>query len=274
MSNELVVQNGLDEIELTQKMCNQLMKTKHYAKMGEEGIFAILCKAKSMGLNPIDALNGQFYMVQGKLGMSAEMMANLIRKAGHSISKDSKSTDTCCILNGKRKDNGDTWQMKFSIEDAKRAGIYKNMWEKYPQAMLYNRCLSFLARQLFPDVIQGVSYTKEELDEISDSKTSYSNKSNFDPNQLAPTVFEEVKVETISQQQAEEFKKILNDCSDEYKKEVTASVKEITGIEKPKWADIPLSCYEKLHKAAVENRMLYQGKLAKQDIENLEVVDE
>lgn len=268
MSNELIIQNNVDEIESTQKMCTMLMKTKHYAKMGEEGIFSILCKAKSMGLNPMDALNGQFYMVNGKLGMSAEMMASLIRKAGHSICKDPKSTDTCCILNGKRKDNGDTWQMKFSIDDAKRAGIYKNMWEKYPQAMLYNRCLSFLARQLFPDVIQGVSYTKEELDEISDSKSS--NRVAFNPDQLAPSQFEDVKIDTISGEQADELTKVLSECSDDYRKESWRTIQELTGKTKPKMTEIPSASFDYQLRAAMSNRTLYQSSLAKQDNETQE----
>ncbi|WP_044881403.1 hypothetical protein [Neochlamydia sp. EPS4] len=57
--------------------------------------------------------------------MSAFMMNQLIRQAGHSISKDPKFDDTQCILQGKRTDTGDTWTKIFSIADAKRAGIYR-----------------------------------------------------------------------------------------------------------------------------------------------------
>ena len=266
MSNELTVTQNFDvssDIESTQKMCAMLMKTKHFSKMGEEGIFSILCKAKSMGLNPMDALNGQFYMVNGKLGMSSEMMASLIRKAGHSISKDPKSTDNCCILNGKRKDNGDTWQMKFSIDDAKRAGIYKNMWEKYPQAMLYNRCLSFLARQLFPDVIQGVSYTKEELDEISDSK-----KQRFEQ-PMAEIEYQEIK-EVITTEQAESLGETLAQCDPAYLQKVWKTLRDMIPPIKD-LREIPVSIFDRLMSAALKNRESYQPQLAKTDSETQEI---
>lgn len=145
----------VEDLQNTHKMCQALMQTPHYKKMGAEGIFAIVQKAKAMKLNPLEALNGGMYCVNGKVEMSSIMMATLIRNAGHSFTKDKRSDDTICILHGKRKDNGDTWTESFSIADAKRAGIYKNTWEKFPRNMLFARALSNLARQLFPDVIGG-----------------------------------------------------------------------------------------------------------------------
>lgn len=160
----------LNDIDAMQKMAQKLMQSKHYQAMGEAGIFAIVQKAKSLGINPLEALNGGLYYVNGKVGMSTEMMACLIRQAGHSISKDPKSDNNICILNGKRADTGDTWTIRFSMDDAKKAGIAKHMYEKWPAIMLYNRAMSTLARQLFPDVIKGAGYTMDELKEISASK--------------------------------------------------------------------------------------------------------
>ncbi len=152
----------MEDLQNTQKMCHALMQTPHYKKMGAEGIFAIVQKAKAMKLNPLEALNGGMYCVNGKVEMSAYMMATLIRNAGHSFTKDKRSDDTMCILHGKRRDNGDTWTERFSINDAKRAGIYRNTWEKFPRNMLFARALSNLARQLFPDVIGGC-YVEGEI---------------------------------------------------------------------------------------------------------------
>jgi hypothetical protein len=96
--------------------------------------------------------------------MSSQMMNLLIRQSGHSVTKDPKSDDTVCILHGKRSDNGDIWTESFSIDEAKRAGIYneKSPWGKYPRDMLFARSLSRLARQLFPDVIKGC-YVEGEI---------------------------------------------------------------------------------------------------------------
>lgn len=157
MTTNLVV-----NLEETTKLCQLLMKTPHYAKMGQEGIFAIVQKAKAVGVEPLEALNGGMYFVQGKVEMTAGMMNDLIRRAGHSITKDKTSNETICILHGKRKDTGDTWCESFSIEDAQKAGIYRNQWLKYPKDMLFARALSRLARQLFPDVIKG-AYVEGEI---------------------------------------------------------------------------------------------------------------
>lgn len=154
----------IDDIQETRMLVESLLKTKHYQRLGPEGIFAIIQKAKATNVNPLDALNGGMYYVQGKVEMSAFMMNQLIRQAGHSISKDQQSDDAVCILHGKRADSGDTWTEIFSINDAKRAGIYREGtgWTKYPRNMLFARALSNLARMLFPDVIRGC-YVEGEI---------------------------------------------------------------------------------------------------------------
>lgn len=150
----------------TKKLCEALLQSPHYKKMGAEGVFAIVEKAKSVGVSPIDALNGGMYYVRGKVEMSASMMNQLIRMNRHSLTKDKKSNDSVCILHGRRADNGDTWVESFSIEDAKRAGLLTNpTWKTYPKDMLFARALSRLARQLFPDVIKGC-YVQGEISAI------------------------------------------------------------------------------------------------------------
>ena len=157
------IDNSLMELQNTQKLCQTLMESPHYKKIGDEGIYAIVEMAKSVGINPLLALNGGMYFVHGKVEMSALMMNTLIRQSGHSITKDKKSDGTICILHGKRSDTGDTWVESFSVEDAKTAGIYRNQWLKYPKDMLFARALSRLARQLFPDIIKGC-YVQGEIE--------------------------------------------------------------------------------------------------------------
>lgn len=150
------------EIQGNNKICQALMQSPHYKRMGPEGVMAIVEKAKSMGVSILDALNGGMFYVQGKVEMTSSMMNQQIRMHKHSITKDKRSDDTICILHGKRSDTGDTWVESFSIADAQRAGIYKNQWLKYPKDMLFARALSRLARQLFPDVIKGC-YVQGEI---------------------------------------------------------------------------------------------------------------
>lgn len=155
-----------DRLKQTQEICSLLLKTPHYAKMGQEGIFAIVSKAVQLGIDPLEALNGGLYFVRGKVEMSAQLMNSLIREKKHSITKDPKSDCTICILHGKRADNGDTWTESFSMEDAKAAGLASSpTYRAHPRAMLFARALSILARQLFPDVIRGC-YVEGEIASI------------------------------------------------------------------------------------------------------------
>lgn len=155
----VTLQNSLtDAMQATRK----ILEMKHYQKLGEAGIFIIVSKATSIGIDVLEALNGGMYVVNGKVELSATTMNYLIRSKGHSISIDPKSDDKKIILRGKRADNGDEMLASFSIDDAKRANIYKGVWLSYPEDMLFARALSRLARRLFPDVIKGC-YVEGEI---------------------------------------------------------------------------------------------------------------
>jgi hypothetical protein len=243
VKDEVCFDTMLNDIETMQKMSKQLMQTKHYAAMGEPGIFAIVQKAKSLGINALEALNGGLYYVNGKVGMSTEMMASLIRQQGHSISKDPKSDNTICILHGRRKDTGDTWMVSFSMQDAQKAGLAKNMYDKYPAIMLYNRAMSTLARQLFPDVIKGAGYTLEELHEIKDSKSAPSMTVRVEP----------VEVEKITSEQAVELIEILDACEPDYQANVLSFIKKAPHNCVTLY-DLPLSLYDRLRSSSIKKK--------------------
>lgn len=161
---------GLAQIKLLDEGCRLLFNNPAFKKYGFDGVCAIVARAKALNICPFQALNTGFYIVSGKIGMSTEMMAALVRRAGHSVVKDPNSTPECVILHGKRTDNGDTWTSKFTKEDAITAGLWGgNTWKKYPETMLYNRAMSTLFRQLFPDLSLGAGYVPDEIDEITET---------------------------------------------------------------------------------------------------------
>lgn len=231
MVNEVIVKDEtkhmMAEIKNTQEMCRMLMQTPHYKRTGVEGVFAIVEKAKSIGVSPLEALNGGMYYVQGKVELTSAMMNHLIRANGHSITKDKRSDDTICILHGKRKDNGDTWVESFSIDDAKKAGIYKNQWVKYPKDMLFARALSRLARQLFPDIIKGC-YVQGE---ISDAPPLSATIESIDEDQescVSPNVI--IETESPNSITSEEF-----DTLEEWLGENHSLRQNISAFLKKKW---------------------------------------
>lgn len=151
------------------KWANMMAETKFYQKMiaegGKNAVLAIFLAARELNIPPLQALNSGLYIVQGRVQLSAQMMGMLIRRNKHSIQKI-VGTDTECTLRGKRADNGDTCEVTFTIQQAEKAGITKNpVWRSWPSIMLYNRCLSMLAKQLFPDAI-GNAVVEGEVDEM------------------------------------------------------------------------------------------------------------
>jgi len=251
----------LNEIAQTQNLCAQLMKTPHYAKMGAEGIFAITQKAKSIGMSPLDALNGGMYFVKGKVEMSGQSMLAIIRSKGHSVSMDPKSTDTKVIMYGKRCDNNDSWRVEFSIEDSKAQGIYQNQWIKMPKVMCMWRCVSQLARFLFSDVIKGIYVQGEIADAIPFNQPVVYEANEIELTQKSRYLTEaEEKQESknISKEQALELKTLIDECSEEEQKKFKQLMVD-SGYKA--YSDIPTANYETLKLVAIKRKAEYAAHL-------------
>ena len=118
---------------------------------------------RDLGWSPTMALQ-HVHVVKGKPALSAQSMLALVRGAGHSVQGDTSIEGA--TVTGTRHDSGDTQTITFGPEDQKRAGLYTEVWRKYPAAMFWARAVSQLCRTLFPDVLMGVSYTPDELRDI------------------------------------------------------------------------------------------------------------
>ncbi len=207
--------NQLMEFDKIQDTCKKILSTKHYQNLGEAGVHAIMARAKALGIHPFEALNGGFFAINGKVGMSTEMMAALVRQRGHSITKDPKSNSEICILHGKRADNGDEWTCSFSKDDATAAGLWGTAtWKKYPAVMLYNRCMSMLFRQLFPDLSLGAGYVEDEVREIT--RSGDYNKSDVKQLDIAEVEIKEVKATGITEEEATGIESMLKQTPGEY----------------------------------------------------------
>lgn len=206
---------GLDlvsDIQNTKELARKLMETKHYQKIGEEGIFAICTVAKANDINQVDALNGEMYYVQGKVGMAAEAMNKYIRRCGHSITLKSL-TDQGCTLIGKRKDTGDTAEISYTIDDMKSAG--KN-YEKNKKDMFFARAISRLKRVLFPDILTKV-YEKSEVEEMGIDQEEMDQADRKGGDNLSPSNVKPLYMEKISTEEAKELQDLYDGCSDSAK---------------------------------------------------------
>jgi len=167
MSNEIVqATHYKTELDYAKEVGKMVVKSGKWPKDWTEDTVAILVMyARDLGIHPVKALMNGFDIIQGKISMKPILMADMIRKSGGSI-QILQNDDVACVLKGTRKDNGDTCTIKFSYEDAKKAGLTsKENWNKWRSDMLYSRAMGRLARQLWTDVIGG-AYTDGEMEDI------------------------------------------------------------------------------------------------------------
>lgn len=263
MSTDLIQVDSFDtaiqDLQKTKKLCAELIKLPHYAKMGEVGIYAITEKAKQIGMHPLEALNGGMYFVNGKVEMQGQAMLALIRKHGHSVTMDPKSTNTHVILHGKRADTGDMWSVSFGIEDAKRAGIYRGVWEKYPQSMCVWRCTSMLGRFLFSDILKGC-YVVGEISEAPALDT---------PVQLLEAEIVNVEKAVITKEQADEIHTLLSQCEPTLAKRITDFYIPKKYASFYEFPATPSHLYDDLYERLCKERDLYQEKLKVEEFEQV-----
>jgi hypothetical protein len=124
---------------------------------------AVMVYGHELGLRPMTALR-EVFIIDGTPSCSAKLMRALIFRAGHKLVwKTTSSTE--CVLYGVRADGQGEATVTWTMDDARAAGVQaKDVWKKYPRAMLAARATSELARLIFPDVTVG--YTPEELGRV------------------------------------------------------------------------------------------------------------
>jgi hypothetical protein len=174
-----------------------------YRGIGDEfAVMTIMLTARELDIPPMAALNGGINIIGGKTEISARMMGALIFKRGHTISVE-ESSDQKCVLKGMRN-NGQTAFESFTIEEAKQAGLIKDGggWKKWPKDMCYARCLSRLARRLFPDVI-GMGYIEGEIRDAS--VKNHVVESDIDVSSLGSTTIHQQDIEEDGKEIMEKF---------------------------------------------------------------------
>lgn len=116
-----------------------------------------------MGFGAFASMTG-IYLIDGKLSVSANLLAQAIKRSGRYDYRIREHTDTACRIVF-YEGGEEVGESSFTLEDAKRAGVAgRGPWRSYPQAMLFARALSQGARWHTPDVLGGSpAYVPEEL---------------------------------------------------------------------------------------------------------------
>lgn len=135
---------------------------------------------QELGLPPVYSMMN-FYILRGKIGTQASVIASLIKR--------SKQYDYRIKMWDTEKCSIDFFEYgklvltsTFTIEDAKRADLVKpdSGWVKYPRDLLFARALTQGGRKVAPELLMNL-YTREELESIAAPDESPASKSPQNP---------------------------------------------------------------------------------------------
>jgi hypothetical protein len=123
-----------------------------------------------LGLPPIASMMG-IAIIKGKVALSSNLMAALIRQHGYDF-KVVKLDNQGCVLTFIAKDKSTVLgESSFFEADARAAGIAGENYKKYPRNMYFARAVSNGAKWFTPEIFGGAAtYTPEELGAAVDSE--------------------------------------------------------------------------------------------------------
>lgn len=150
-----------DAHTLAKAICNTAMVPKHFQGKPDECAAAMLYGA-SLGLDPMQAVKG-IYVVHGTAALYARAMASIVMRDGHQLWTESSSDEAVTVC-GRRRGTDNVETSTWTYARAKKAGYTSNpKYDSDPQAMLYAKAVSEVARKIAPDSLSGV-YSVEELE--------------------------------------------------------------------------------------------------------------
>lgn len=151
--------NALVPLGDMERMAGAIAKSGLFGLKTPEQALALFLVSQSEGRHPASAAK-EYHIINGRPALRADAILARFQAAGGSVEWVDR-TDTK-VSGTFSHPQGGTLNVTWSIDDAKRAGIYQNQWMKYPRQMLTARCISEGVRAVFPAVTSGV-YTPEEV---------------------------------------------------------------------------------------------------------------
>lgn len=124
----------------------------------------------ALGIPTIQAINS-IHVIEGKPSAGADLMASIVRRAGHRIRVTERAGQDGPIVTAQliRSDDPDfTFEAVWDMKKARAAKLdKKDNWVKYPGSMMRARAIMEVCRAGASEAMYGVSYTPEELEDVA-----------------------------------------------------------------------------------------------------------
>lgn len=136
---------------------------------------------RELGFPPIASMTG-FFIIKGRVTMSANLIAASIQRSGRYSYRVVEMSNKICVINF-YEDGQQIGVSSFDENDAKDAQLLGNdNWKKFRRNMLFSRALTNGARWFCPSIFAGAIYTPDELGaEINDEGMPIGNTPNNIP---------------------------------------------------------------------------------------------
>lgn len=119
---------------------------------------------EELGLGPIASMT-QIHIVQGRVTLSAHLLAALVRRSGRYGYRVHTMEPEACVIDF--TEQGEViGTSSFTRADAEAAGLWgkPGPWRQHPRNMLYARAMSNGVKWYAPDLTTGAVYTLDELE--------------------------------------------------------------------------------------------------------------
>jgi hypothetical protein len=160
-----------EAMQFSEMLAKSAMVPRQYQGKPEDVLVAVQW-GYEIGLQPLQALQN-ISVINGKPSVYGDAAMALVQASpvceGIEETIEGEGTSNPVAVCIARRRGRTPVVAKFSVEDAKRAGLWGKVgpWQAYPKRMLQMRARGFALRDAFPDVLKGL-ITSEEAQDFPD----------------------------------------------------------------------------------------------------------
>lgn len=194
LANTKLIPQSIDEaLKLATCLSKSNCVPEEFQNNPENTLVAILMGLE-VGLKPLQALQG-IAVINNRPCIWGDTLLGLVVRSGelesiNEMVQGDLKTNAVATCEVTRKGRENKFIQSFSIEDAKRAGLWTtNTYQKYPQRMLQMRARSWCLRDAFADILKGL-YIAEEVQD-------YPVEKEITPESTANVLLEEIDQELV-----------------------------------------------------------------------------
>lgn len=161
------------EFDAAMKIATQIARTKFVPdsyRGNPDEVLAAIFTGRELGIGPMQSLR-DIHMIDGRPVFAASLMLSQMRRGGL-VLLESSSTGDRAFIRAQRSDTGEIAEVDWTFEEATKikrgtkALTDGDNWKNYPSDMLWARAVGRLARRLGSDLLAGMVYSHEELQDL------------------------------------------------------------------------------------------------------------